>query len=376
MQVLIAPDKFKGTLTSVQAALAMADGARSVHPSVEVIVMPLADGGDGTLATLLHGLGGREHEVATTDGSGGAISSTYAELDDGRYVIEMARASGLAGYKTRPLDPLSASSFGTGRVIDAAARRAQDRRTTIVGVGGSASTDGGTGAASAIGWRFLDDRGNELPPGGAALRELAHIIGDHVLPPVSNLTIAGACDVTNPLLGPHGAARTFAPQKGASADQVEILEEAMDRLATVMARDLGVYVGDARHAGAGGGMGAGLVAFFSATLESGFEVVAGAVGLREAIARADVVVTGEGKLDAQSWSGKVPGEVARMCRENDTPCLAVVGDVESGTSAPGEVAFATVRSLVADCGRERAMSDAGACVTDATRSAVGGTLHG
>jgi glycerate kinase len=150
----------------------------------------------------------------------------------------------------------------------------------------------------------------------------------------------------------------------------------MDRLAAVTARDLGIHVGDARHAGAGGGMGAGLVAFFSATLESGFDLVAGAIGLRAAIARADVVVTGEGKLDAQSWAGKVSVEVARMCLDNDIPCLAVVGDVETRTPVPGEVAFAAVRSLVSECGRERALSDTGACVADATRSALGGVLHG
>ncbi|MEA2476739.1 MAG: glycerate 2-kinase [Actinomycetota bacterium] len=348
MRIVLAPDKFKSTLDARAVARALAAGVKEVVSGAECIECPLADGGEGSTDVLLQHLGGRRHEVSIHGPDDRRLISSFASLDDGRAVVEMAQASG-ATLMEKP-DALGATSRGTGELI-AAAAVGSDR--VVVFVGGSASTDGGTGAARPAGWEFLDKSGRSLPVGGGALRELADLRWVSTI----ETTVVGACDVTNPLIGPAGAARVFGPQKGASLDEIAILEEGLERLAHVVDTKLGVDVATIAHGGAGGGMGAGLSAFFGARLTSGFEIVASAAGLEEALTGADLVITGEGRLDTSSFSGKVVSGVLELARKNGVPCAAVVGTSE----VPSEIAAArgldrvvTLEDVVGDSSSTRA----------------------
>jgi glycerate kinase len=352
VKVLIAPDKFKGTLDAPAVARAMAAGVRRACPDASITSLPLADGGEGTVAALVAVLGGRREEVRTSGPLGDPVGAELAHLDDGRAVLEMSSAAGMSLLSEERRAALAATSRGAGEVLRAALDAGA--RSIVVGVGGSASTDGGTGAAAAVGWRFLDGRGRPLPPGGASLRMLRHIAPDGVDARVRSCEVVGACDVGNPLLGEEGAARVFGPQKGASAEGVVILEEGLAVLAERIRVDLGVDVADRWGAGAGGGMGAGLIAFFGASLERGFELVAEAVGLRRRLEEADVVVTGEGRLDRQSGGGKVPTSVALAARRSGIPCLAIAGAILLPPEDLTAAGFAGAASLVAEVGEDRA----------------------
>lgn len=317
MQIVLAPDKFKSSLDARSVSRAMREGASRSDPGARVIECPLADGGEGSVDVLLEHLGGVRHEVAVRRADGRPARAAFAELNDGRSAVEMAAASGLSSM--RALDPLRASSLGTGDLIEAASRSSE---SVIVFVGGSASTDGGTGAARAVGWEFDDRDGRPIPLGGGGLNALSALRR-----PSSSrlLDVLGACDVSNTLIGPDGAARVFAPQKGATANDVVALERGLEHLAATVLDELNVDIASIPHGGAGGGMGAGLVAFFGGRLTSGFEIVARAANLDAALARADLVITGEGRLDATSFSGKVVSGVVTRARAAKVPCAAVVG---------------------------------------------------
>ncbi|MGH2748946.1 MAG: glycerate kinase [Actinomycetota bacterium] len=325
MHIVIAPDKFKGSIDAPAVAEAMARGARQVFPDASFQLRPAADGGDGTLAALLTAKGGVEKQIEVTGPLGDVTRAPLAFLSDGRLGIEMATASGLALIPEEKRDALRASSRGTGELIRAALS-SEGSGDIFVGIGGSASTDVGTGAATAIGWRFLDERGKDLPLGGGSLGDLHRIEGDSV-DITSGRKIVGLCDVDNPLLGERGAARVFARQKGATEEQVGILEEGLEKLVTRIEADLGVSVESLAGSGAGGGMGAGLVAFFGGSLGVGFDIVSDAIGLDEAIAGADLVITGEGRLDEQSLAGKAPIAIADRSRRAKVPCFAVAGEL-------------------------------------------------
>jgi glycerate kinase len=355
VHVLVAPDKFKGSLSSAAVADAMAVGARRALRDPTVVTRPLADGGEGTVEALVEALGGELRTERVAGPLGDPVEAGFALLEDGRGAIEVAAACGLWLVAEHP-DALRATSRGAGDLIAAALGAGTE--AIIVGVGGTASTDGGTGAARALGWRFLDAAGRELSPGGAALSQLARIDSRGVDPRLTGVRLRGACDVGNELLGPDGAARVFGPQKGArSPHQVELLEAGLERLAQRIEDDLGVAVAGRWGAGAGGGLGAGLVAFFGAELGPGFALIAEAVRLKDEIARADVVVTGEGRLDAQSAGGKVPVGVARMAVDAGTRCVAVAGEIELDAEGLGRSGFAAAASLVQEVGRRRALSD-------------------
>ena len=303
----------------------MAAGILQAIPDAEVESRPLADGGEGTLEALLAARGGRARPVSATGPLGERVRARFGIISSGARVVEMASASGLwlvPGEKR----PLEASSVGTGECVRSALADAGSGTELVVAIGGSASTDGGTGAARALGWRFLDELGRDLPPGGGALRGLHAIV-----PPEQNLlsdaAVTGAYDVDSPLLGDDGAARAFARQKGASATEVELLEEGMHVFAARVEADVGLRVDEIPGAGAGGGMGAGVVAFMGGRLRSGFDLVAEAVDLEQSLAAADVVVTGEGRLDHQSLRGKVTVGVARRARRTGTPALVIAGHV-------------------------------------------------
>lgn len=329
MRIVIAPDSFKGSLTARQAAEAMAAGARRVFPDAELILVPMADGGEGTVQSLLDALGGDRRTVTVEDPLGRPVEASFGLLGEGdAAVLEMAAASGLTLVPEELRDPLRASTYGTGQLIraalDAGARR------ILIGIGGSATNDGGAGMAEALGYRFLDAAGERLPRGGAALVRLARIDADGVDPRLERTEFVIACDVTNPLLGPNGASAVYGPQKGATPEMVAMLDEALACLAQRLEEDLGVSVRDLPGAGAAGGLGAGLVAFCRAELRRGVEMVIDAVGLRGFVARADLVLTGEGRLDGQTVHGKTPHGVAGVAKEAGLPVLAVGGGLGPG----------------------------------------------
>lgn len=331
MKVIVAPDKLKGSLTAAEAATAIASGVRAAAPDAEVVVMPVADGGEGTAEALAAATGGRMVHVRARDPLSRPVDAAFALLGDGRTaVVEMARASGLALVQEKDRDPLRASTEGTGDLI-AAAVSAGTRRI-VVGIGGSATTDGGTGMARALGARFLDEEGRDLPVGGGSLGRLAHIDAAGVDERLrgtgaGRIEVVVACDVDNPLVGQAGTAAVYAPQKGATPADVEVLEGAMRRYAQVLERDLGADVADLPGAGAAGGLGAGLVAFFDATLRSGIDIVLDIVAFDAALAGADLVITAEGRLDAQTARGKAPTGVARRARAAGVPVVALAGAV-------------------------------------------------
>lgn len=324
MKVVIAPDKFKGTLAAAEAGRALADGWRRVRPDDEVVVVPLADGGDGFVDVVLAVVDDaqrRESEVA--DARGVATTAAWALLPDGTAVIESAQACGLARLAPRERNPRHTTSYGVGQLLRAAADAGAAR--IVVGLGGSATVDGGAGMAIALGHRLQRRDGNGVKVGGEHLRELMQLVPG----PALGVPVVAAVDVRNPLLGPDGAARVFGPQKGAGPEDVEVLEEALTRLADFTERYLrGGPWRDLPGAGAAGGLGFGLAAFAGATFEPGAALVDELVGFSAAAEGADVVVTGEGALDAQTAQGKVPAHVLAVAREAGARALAVAGSVD------------------------------------------------
>ena len=321
MRILIAPDKFKGSLGAEEVAERIKAGVLGVLPTAEVELLPLADGGEGTAETIRHARGGEWISCAAHDALGREIQTRYAWMaPSGLAVLEMSAAAGLQSLLPNERNPLNASTFGVGEMLLQAV--AGGAREIIIGLGGSATNDGGFGLARGLGFRFIDRDDRELTGPVTTLLDLSRIESPDNL---SLPRITAACDVTNPLLGPHGATRTFGTQKGATPAQLEILERSLARLAEVAAQ---VFHNDQRNvpgAGAAGGLGFGLLTFCSAVVRSGFEVVAEAINLRAKIERADIVITGEGKLDRQTLAGKAPAGVAQMARALEKPVFAIVG---------------------------------------------------
>lgn len=330
MRVVIAPNSFKNCMGARDVAEALARGVCSACPGAETNIIPLSDGGDGLVSVLAGTLGGQFVESDTLDALGRPIKAAW--LKTGRYaVLEMALASGLARLKgPREYAPLIASTFGTGVLIKAALD--SGCRNLVIGLGGSATVDAGCGMALALGFRLEDADGNCIPEGGGGLARLHRISRprrDSVR--LKDMTFTALVDVQNPLLGSSGAARVYAPQKGAAPDEVELLERGLARWASIVERDLGVAVSSVAGAGAAGGLGAGCVAFLGATLESGAAWVATESGLSEAVRNADLVLTGEGRIDAQTRFGKVPAYVGQMAKSMNKPVIAFGGSVAKDT---------------------------------------------
>jgi glycerate kinase len=326
VRVLVAPDKFKGTLTAEQAAQAIARGWERGDGSAEVEVIPMADGGEGTLDALVAGLGGERFTQEVSGPLGDPVRAEFAVVGSNEEtlgVVEMARASGLGLISPGPRDPKRASTRGTGELILAACRRGA--RRVLVCVGGSATNDAGAGMAQAVGVRLLDRRGVDLPPGGAALLELAAIDLSGLDRSVRGGEFVVATDVDNPLVGPQGASAVYGPQKGASPEDVALLDAALGHFAAVVHRDLGLDLRAVPGAGAAGGLAGGLMAFLGARLRPGADVVIESVGLRGRMEKADLVVTGEGMFDEQSLHGKAPAGVLRAAEEFRLPALVLCG---------------------------------------------------
>ncbi len=329
-RVLIAPNAFKGSLSAGAAARLIARGLRRVLPGVRLDLMPVSDGGDGLMEVLLARVGGLRVFRPALDALGRPGRVPFALLDDGSAVVEMARASGIARLGGAKLDPLGATSFGTGQLIGAALRRLGGRRGSllVVGMGGSASSDGGAGMAQALGARLLDPGGRDLPRGAEALLRLERIDASPLRGLLGGARVLGVSDVINPLLGPKGSARVYGPQKGAGPAQVRLLEKALLRYARILRRDLGVEAGSLPGGGAAGGLGAGLGAFLGARLQPGAAWVLERLDARRRIREADLVVTGEGRLDAQSFYGKAPLELAAMAAREGKPVVLVCGSAD------------------------------------------------
>ncbi len=328
MRIVVAMDSFKGSLTAAEACEAVASGLDRALPDAEVVLRPMGDGGEGTAATVMTAVGGEwePHRVTgPLPGMEADAGFVWLPARGPGALVEMAAASGLTLLDIAERDPLRTTTFGTGELLRAAAERGP--RVLWLAVGGSATVDGGVGAATALGWRFLDRTGAEVGLGGEALSRIHDIVPppEVGLPPVVVL-----CDVTNPLLGPSGAARTFGPQKGAGPEAVDRLEDGLSNLVERVQSVLGLDLRGLRGAGAAGGLAAGAVAFMGATLESGVDTLMDLVGLPEAVAGADWVITGEGRFDRQSLAGKVVSGVARVARESGARVAVVAGSVEPG----------------------------------------------
>jgi glycerate 2-kinase len=324
MRVVVAPDKFEGSLSAGQAASAIQAGLRRARPDVEVVRLPIGDGGAGTLDALV--ASGFERVPVPASGPTGEPVQAAIAVQGQRAFVEMAEASGLKRLPGGRLAPLEASTSGTGELVRAALDRGT--RQLVLGIGGSATTDGGAGMAAALGVRFLDQGGAELPPGGAALLRLARVDVTGLDPRLRQVEVTVASDVDNPLVGPEGAAHVYGPQKGAGPDDVLLLDSALRRYARVLADDLGLELAATPGAGAAGGLGAGAIAFLGARIRPGIELVLELIGFQDAVAGADLVVTGEGKLDAQTLRGKAPVGVARAANAHGVPVVALAGAVE------------------------------------------------
>lgn len=340
--ILLAPNAFKGSLSAVRAAEAMARGLRAAGLD-DLDLMPVADGGDGTLDVLLAS-GGKRIECETLDPLGRHIRSEFGLLADGRTaVVEMARASGLALLSRDERDPMRATTYGTGRLMVRAAELGA--RTIIVGVGGSATVDGGAGCLQALGLGLFDEADREIGPGAADLFRVRSIRTDGLHPALKGVKIRVACDVDNPVLGERGSARVFAPQKGATPEQIPHLEAGLDHFFELAARQGGRDVRGIPGAGAAGALAGGLAALLGASLESGIDLVLGQIGAGERIARARLVVTAEGRLDAQTLGGKGPLGVVRLAARHGVPVVALAGEVLGPDSQFSQAGFHAVASI-------------------------------
>lgn len=329
MKVVIAPQTFKGGISALAAARAIARGVRLAEPEAKIELVPVADGGDGTLDALVDGTGGQIFRSIVTGPLGQPLEAMWGVMGDGQTaVIEMACASGLALLPVRRRNPRVTTTRGTGEII----REALDKGFTrvIVGLGGSATNDGGAGMASALGARFLDAAGRPLRNGGAALARLAQIDVSRLHPKLAEAKVVGATDVTNPLCGPTGASAVYGPQKGASPEVVAELDAALRNFAEVVQRDLGKQVMDQPRAGAAGGLGAGLMAFAGAELRSGIDMVCEVVGFDKHLEGADLVITAEGRADQSTIYDKAPVGVARHALARGVPTIILAGSIGPG----------------------------------------------
>ena len=332
LRIVIAPQAFKQSISARAAAIAIQNGVRRAVPEAETVLIPVADGGDGTLAALIDTTGGRYFTTQVTGPLGDAIPAQWGVMGDGETaVIEMALASGLALIPDHRRDPRTATTYGTGQLMAAALDAGYTR--IIVGLGGSATNDGGTGMASALGTRFLDAAGDVLPPGGAALANLDSIDTSGLHPGLAGATIIGATDVTNPLCGESGASAIFGPQKGANPEMVRELDGCLANLAHVIKSELSIEVLHTPGSGAAGGLGAGLIAFANCELRSGIDMVCDALDFDRHAATADLVITGEGRADRSTAFDKAPVGIARRSSAFGVPTLLLAGSLGEGYDA-------------------------------------------
>lgn len=370
MRIVIAPQSLKGSLTAAQAGRAIAQGARVVYPHAEIAIVPVADGGEGTVQALVDATGGIIIQQSVTGPLGELVTAFYGILGDGRTAaIEMAACAGLPLVPPELRDPRITTTYGVGELMLAALE--QGRRHFIIGIGGSATNDGGAGMAQAFGASLTDGQGLPLARGGAALSTLQHISTDSMDARLQGCTFEVACDVNNPLTGPTGASAVYGPQKGATPAMVTELDNALAHYAAVIERDLGLSVRDIPGAGAAGGLGAALLAFLHATLRPGAQIVLEAVKLEEHLRTADLVITAEGQLDSQTAYGKSVGAVAAMAKRYALPVLALVGSLGEDYKAVYDLGVDAIAVLPSKpMTLAYAMEHAAQLATDATERAL------
>jgi glycerate 2-kinase len=339
--VVLAPDKFKGSLTAAEVAEALAAGLVDILPQLETIMLPVADGGDGTVAAALSA-GFDKITVDAVGPTGEPVQASYA-LDGNRALVELAAVVGLSMLPGGNLDPLGSHTYGLGLVIADAIRRGAT--TVVLGLGGSASTDGGAGMVQALGARLLDSRGRDLPPGGGRLAGLARLDLEPLRAALGGVTIIVASDVDNPLLGPNGAAAVFGPQKGAGPEELERLEQGLQHWSSIVSEATGRDDAACAGAGAAGGTGFAALALLNAEIRPGIELILDLIDFDRRVLGADLVVTGEGSLDEQSLAGKAPVGVARAAARSGVPVVAVAGRLQLSPLRLREAGIAAAYAL-------------------------------
>lgn len=345
MKIVIAPDSYKESLSALEVANAIEQGFREIWPDADYVKLPVADGGEGTVEAMVAATAGRIVDVDVTGPLGETVTAFFGLSGDERTAfIEMAAASGLEQVPAALRDPLKTTSWGTGELIRHALDAGVDH--IIIGLGGSATNDGGAGMVQALGAKLLDARQNEIGKGGAALDALARIDISQLDPRLAVCCIEVACDVTNPLTGKEGASAVFGPQKGATAETIDRLDTALVHYAQVIARDLEVDVLELAGGGAAGGMGAALYAFCGAQLRRGIEIVTDALQLDACVADADLVVTGEGRMDSQTIHGKVPVGVAKVAKRYHKPVIGIAGSLTADVGIVHEHGLDAVFSVI------------------------------
>jgi glycerate kinase len=344
MQIVVAPDSFKECLTATQVALAISEGIKRIYPEANITCIPIADGGEGTVEALVTATGGVLIATPSLDALNRPNESFYGVLGDGKTaIIEMAAASGIELLAPTERNPLIASTFGTGLLMKAALDAGFTQ--LIIGIGGSATNDGGAGMAQALGFGLYDREGLPLNPGGGSLGDLHSIDLSNVHPLLGKAKITVACDVRNPLLGSKGATYTYGPQKGATPEMLETLEKNMAHFSLLLQQELGINVAELQGVGAAGGLGAGLMAFCHAEMVSGFELVSQLNHLEEHISEASLVFSAEGKIDPQTVYGKTISGVAGLAKKRKVPVIALAGMVDSGLNELYEQGITAVFAL-------------------------------
>lgn len=322
---ILVPDSFKGTLSAIEVCNIMKSSIKNLYKDANIISVPVADGGEGTVDAFLYALGGEKKSVWVSDAfNEQKILAHYAMLKDDIAVIEMAACAGLPLVKNR-LEPDKTTTFGVGELIVDAIN--SGAKKIILGLGGSATNDGGCGMAAALGVKFKDEQDQKFIPTGGTLSKIYKIDMNNIYPKIKDIEFISMCDVDNPLCGRLGASAVFAPQKGADEDMVKLLDEGLAHLAKIIKRDLHIEVKDIKGAGAAGGLGAGSIAFLQSKLTKGIDVVLDTINFDELVSKADIVFTGEGKFDSQSLHGKVVMGVANRSQKYKTPVIVVTGAI-------------------------------------------------
>jgi len=358
MKIVIAPDSYKESLSALEVASAIEAGFREIFPEAEYVKIPVADGGEGTVEAMVAATQGNIVRLTVTGPLGKPVEAFYGLSGDERTAfIEMAAASGLELVPAAQRDPLITTSFGTGELIKDALDRGVDH--FIIGIGGSATNDGGSGMMQALGAQLLDEHGKQIAYGGGALSQLARIDIEQLDARIKQCRFEVACDVSNPLTGDKGASAIFGPQKGATPELVQQLDKALEHYATLIHRDLDIDVLHIDGGGAAGGMGAALHAFCQAELRSGIEIVTEALGLAEQVKDADLVITGEGRIDSQSINGKVPIGVAKVAKQFNKPVIGIAGSLTADVGVVHQHGLDAVFSvLFSICSLDDALANA------------------
>lgn len=345
MKIVIAPDSFKESMTAQKACDAIERGLKKIIKNAEFIKVPMADGGEGTTQSLVDATGGKFYHTESTGPLGEKVNSVFGILGDGKTaILEMASTSGLEIVPREKRNPMLTTTFGTGELI----KKAIDMgvSTVLIGIGGSATNDGGAGMIQALGGKLLDKNGNQIGFGGGKLSEIERIDLSEVDERLKNIKIIAACDVQNPLTGPTGASHIFGPQKGADKEMVEILDENLKHFAEIIRKDLGKDIENVPGAGAAGGLGAGLMAFLSAELKKGIDIVIEYSKLEEKMNGVSLVITGEGSIDGQTRFGKTPYGVAKTAKKHNIPVVALAGNVGKDTDILYDFGFDAVFSIM------------------------------